>query len=400
MALAGIALLASGGTAMAGDFPHGTLSLPIGTAEAELHVAGDFAVLTMRSPEGDVVPLRSVSDVDDALAILADRRLAFAWPALLAWAGDDLVLLRDRAVARSQMAAEAGMLAAPPAGQGERWSGDPGVSAQLHYARALVDAGRSPAAIAFLRERIAATPDDPASASKRIFLTIRLANVLFGGGDVAAAVSTLDAAQRDHGLDGDFKLNIDVNLAMLLARSHQSQRALMMINDTWRQFDAEAGEGEGYLKVPSSEANFAWIRACALDGLGDHAKARALIAGIGPSPVWPAQDKVVTEARISAFLCIGDVDGLAAELAAQLDAAPPAGDVFISLQAISYGLASDTALVAAALRRPILARAVAAHARLLSAALTPAVAHWREVAPSAPPRPAPRHRFAGLKATN
>jgi len=378
------AVLPAGGLAAAPDFPRAGIVLPTGPAQAELHVAGDSAIILIRLADGSIASARAVNDVSDALGILADRRLAFAWPALLAWAGSDLTLLRERAVARARMAAEAGLLGAEPSGQAEKWAGDPAVSATLHYARALSDAGHKTDAITVLREAIAQTPGDAEHNYARVFLTMRLANMQFESGDVAAGIAQLEAAERDKALDGEYELNIVVNLAMALARSGQYQRALVTINNAWRDFDAGAAESEDYLKVPSSEANFAWIKACALDGLGSHEKARALMAGIVAAPDWPVDDTVPATARLNGFLCMHDDAGFAAEIAAQLQSAAPAGAVFLQAQPGAHEYAPDRAVVTAALHRPALIKAMAGQVRDLAPAFAPALQGWRAAGAQTP----------------
>jgi hypothetical protein len=55
------------------------------------------ATLTIRASEGERVV--DIAHVDDALAVLADRRLAAIWPQLLRWTGPSLVGRRDARVA-------------------------------------------------------------------------------------------------------------------------------------------------------------------------------------------------------------------------------------------------------------------------------------------------------------
>ncbi len=233
-------------------FPRAAVQFPSGQqAQVEFHAAGDIALLTLRAPDGSVLPLRQISDVRDALAVLGDPRLSFAWRAMLEWAGNDLTLLRERALARSRMAADAGIIGSRPIGS-EQWTGDAALSAVLHYARNLVASGQRNAAIALLKNRLAQAPHDAAHSYSRVFLTTRLANIMFDGGQTSEAISLLETAMEDRTIDAEPALNLSVNLALALARSGASQRALIEINSAWTQFDSHTLEGEDSVKIPSS----------------------------------------------------------------------------------------------------------------------------------------------------
>lgn len=362
---------------MVSNFPQAPMALPSGSGVAEFHVVGDIAVLTVREPSGAVTPLRVISDVSDALAVLADKRLSFAWPALLTWSGADLSALRDRALARSKMAAEAGILGSMPKGQFEKWVGDDSLSAFMHYVRELKISGHQSVAISTLKQRLALTPVDAEHAYARVFIILRLATDIFDSGDVADSLSMMENAYNDHSLDGDYKLNINVTFAMLLVRAGQPERGLTIIEDARSQFDAEASETADSFKVPSSEANFAWIKACALDRMGRREEARKLIDEIDTAKAWPQEESVTSLARVYAFLCMKDDNGLAGELASQLKNAAPADDVFTMIQPESNEYGPDAAVTAAAVRRPELAAEIAARARLLSPDFRPALEDWR-----------------------
>jgi len=108
------------------DLPQAEITWPGGSGTAEFRIDGDHAKLRVRTPDGKITPLRNVESTDDALAILADERLAFAWPALLAWAGDDLHILRDNDVSRAERALHGAEKPLPVAERERRKAGTSG----------------------------------------------------------------------------------------------------------------------------------------------------------------------------------------------------------------------------------------------------------------------------------
>lgn len=376
-AMALVVTMASGAVRAQTDFPHAPISLPDGVGEAEFHLFNDMAVITVRRANGQIEPLKLISDVDDALAVLADRRLSFAWPAVIAWAGSDLTLLRDRAVARNKAAVEMGLPTSPAKMVSEAASGDSRISATLQYARVLEAAGRTGEANALLRQRIAAAAD-ATGKNMREFLTIRLGWQLFDAGDAPAAIALLEKESADPQREATDHTNLDINLAAMLVRTGSYQRGLVLINQVWAQFSQQPDEDAVNFKVPESEAQFAWIRACALDGLGSHVKARALLdAIVSKTPADRGRMTTAASTRISYFLCTRDGPGLAREMARQFDTAWPANPLFDMIQPSSPPVAGDRATLAVALRQPVLIGAIRTKARLLEPDFTSAVSGWR-----------------------
>lgn len=351
----------------------------------ELRTAGDLAVMTVTLPDGRSVPFRSIATVDDAVAILADQRLAFAWPTLLDWAGADLTGLRERALAHAAQADAIGVVNALPRSQAERFAGDAGVTATLQHARALVQSGHRDEALALLRQRIAESHAADVSQHRdgfgTVLFTVRLASTLFDAGEDDAALATLDPIAKDDGIAATYRLNIDVNRALLLARSGHYDQALTLITASLRTFRSDQLPTDGQIiHIPDSEANFAWIEACALDGLGRHAEASARMAQIAPRADQGPLSSTTQDARLSGFLCMHDAAGLARETAADLATAPPGGEIFAKLQPLDASRPADQETVRRSLAEPILVANLPSKARLLPAVLQLAVAGWRSSA--------------------
>lgn len=363
---------------IAGSFPHASLEWGGTSGEAEFHFSGDSAVLTFRAKGGEVGVVRPVSDVKDALSILADKRLQFAWPALLAWAGSDLVILRDRSLQRARVAFEAGLLGTMPKGQTEQWGGDAQLVAKLQYARSLSQSGRVPDAVSLLWGSIAKLPSTAEAAYERQFLTIRLASILFENGESSTAIELIEQLMRDRNVSPDLMSNLEVNLAQYLVRSGDYRRGLSLINDVWEKYSERPVEDDSdNIKIPDSELQFAWIKACALRGLGQIGESRQMISLIRNNNSNATAISIADQSRLKAYVCMNDPAGLAVELSSQMRYAPPASDIFIELQADSQGYPLDREVMKRALQQQSLKESVDGKVAFLDGALVPAVRKWR-----------------------
>lgn len=374
-----LCLLLSPQTASAQDvaraattFPHAPVRWSDRSGEIEFHVAGDVAVLTLRLPDGNVTVLRQIGDPNDALAVLGDERLRFTWPALLSWAGADLGLLRDRSLLHARTGFEAGLPGAVAKGQVENLSGTWQVAAKLQYARMLRQTGHRIEAAEMLRREIANLPHTVQTTYPRVLLTLRLAGMVYDT-DPASGIELLEPLIADPATSLDQKVNVEVNLAQYLVRSGDFARALPLIDKVWTTYSQSNPQDQEAEKQPGSEAQFAWIKACALRGLGKKDEADQMMSSISPTSEFP----IASQARLSGFMCMKDTNALAKEFVTQLKSVHPASYLFVRLQPESYGYAPDRDLVTAALRVPELAQAVATQVHFLSGALTPALREWR-----------------------
>lgn len=357
-----------------------------GTAmEVEFHASGDVALLIARGPAA-TVPLMSVATVRDALRILADRRLSFAWPALLAWAGADLATLRDRALVRTRLAYEVGLVSSVARTQTEEFSGSPALTATLQYAAALREAGQRRQSLDLLRRRLAAIDagDSDDLAMQKVLLTVRLANNLLDDRDDAAAIALLDDIVGDVRIAPHWRLNAQVNLAQALATTGQYQRALVTIEDAWRSFGAQQ---DADLKVPSSDANFARIKACALHGMKQPEKARAVIEGMAEEENEFTTTTSVTSARFLASVCMRDPVAAARHAAAMLRDATPAAQILAIMQPGGASRPDDRRVLAAMATDPLLRKPLAEIGRILPPQFDQALQGWPGRAIDAPPSP-------------
>ncbi|MDR3425819.1 hypothetical protein [Silvimonas sp.] len=365
------------------DFPHAEVKWSGGAGMVEFYTNGDTAELTLLSPDGKRSQLRPVYSVDDALAILADERLAFAWPALLSWAGDDLHILRDNVLARAERAADREVQPLPVEGRAKMEGWSKHVRAFQQYISALEHSGRASDAIAKAQTEIAAsTPDDnPIVTSQR---QIMLAHLLFRDGSTDKAITVLEQASRN-AKSNAARQNVNANFALILAITGQYDQALKIDDATERDFDKSAsGFLVGHRKLPDSNAYFTGIRACALSGLGKQDQARAALATIsGDAAINSYQLSVPAQSRLLAFSCMHDAAGLADELAAQLQAAPPAGQIFLEIQPARETTPTMRDTLIAAVSTDTAIKAMSGRARVLGGTLLPALRSWRDK-PAAP----------------
>lgn len=368
------------------DFPHASLTFNGVTGQAELHILGDDAVLTFRAPDGTVTPLRAIDTPDDTLAVLADPRLTFAEPALLNWAGKDLGIQRNRMLARAKAAVQMSLPTLMPQSDAERWSGTAELAATLQYVRVLTETGKSDEAVAYLRNRLGQLPPGEPPSDDHTRLAIRLANILFTQGHGEEAVALLEAESTALPIQSDSHVNLDINLAALAARTGHYQRALALVDIVWRSSSGSDPDKvlEGTIIVPGSEAQFAWIRACALNGLGQKDKAQKIMAAVSNVPAErPGAASSTAGARQRGFLCMKDADGLARELADELSKAPPAGDILLYLDPLNEQRDDSRVILRAALAKPVLARAMVGRVRPLTR-FAVAVSHWTQEETSPP----------------
>ncbi len=121
----------------------------------------------------------------------------------------------------------------------------------------------------------------------------------------------------DNRLSASNRINAKVNLAAFLAEYGQFSEALKWINEASREFDGQINTVDRY-KLSGSNRHFAWIKACALNGLGKSEEAKAYIAVVTQAVERPIDPhaSVYSTSRIEnrLFACIGDADAMANEL--------------------------------------------------------------------------------------
>lgn len=308
-----------------------------------------------------------------AVVILSNRRLSFLWDGLIGWAGEDLVRLRDSHIAMTRAALVG---AQPIAAQNSAQSlVRPRITALMQHTAALTDGGRGMEAIAMLR---AALPSRlRADQDKQDFSILHadIARIMRILGDKAGADASLREATQRMGRS-DFRLNLMINRASHLAADGRHAEALEEIDAALAQFES----GPADLRVPGSERQFNWVRACALHGLGRTEEARLLIAAVAAA-AQPMQPMVILEANENIStrlaLCLGNVDGAVAELTRALQRSPFSNVVVLLQPGIERPNVSAELLLAIR-SHPGMQRLAAEQVRTLPPSLLPAMRRWRD----------------------
>lgn len=214
-----------------------------------------------RYGEPRVVPLENSVPL---LAFLADRRYEFLWAPLTDWAGADLARFRERlrrqAETLSQTSRSVGALSSAESVVSGR------VADFIRLTAIYMDIGEALLAQAVMEKYLAATRPRGGNSQRSLDWVIakaRLASVLQFQGKIEESFPHYDDIQRVAGRSVQ-SVNGAINHAAILAEAGRYSDALQIIDSAWAMFRKEAGE-DGLV---GSERQFAWIRACALNGLG------------------------------------------------------------------------------------------------------------------------------------
>ena len=117
---------------------------------------------------------------------------------------------------------------------------------------------------------------------------------------------------------GPFAVNATVSRAALLAEWGRYSEALYAIETAESVFD-EQNKGD---RIPGSDRQFAWIRACALQGLGRIAEAEKAFARALGDREWRDPDFVIQndrEVQLRARFCMRQADKVAEVLVRNLN---------------------------------------------------------------------------------
>jgi len=346
--------------------------------DAILYVQGNRAALLLRDAQGNS-DVKGIETTSDALALLADRRVAFLWPALLDWAGHDLGKLRVFSVADAAANYAAGLVATAPNSTAES-SVRPKTMLLLKYAEALHHAGRIDEASDILRKaRDTMRRRNDWERAEWVMVSTRMASYAYMRSGADAALDILEDAQTVFANDTSYGINFAINRAVNLALAGRYALALDAIDTARARYDAFMSKGREGTPVPGSERQFAWIRACALHGLGREAEARAALA---PALVTEEpQDRYFkldsnTLILERAYKCMGDAGELVKILVAQADANPVGAHAALLLEPAAHPEDMAPALLAAVRADPRMKALAAARFRPLPPDLVPALDNW------------------------
>lgn len=312
---------------------------------------GDRLSVRVLDRDGIVVHGSELVTVRDALAVLADRKLAAFWPAVAEFAGRDLERQRARLLARTAQGVRSG------ASLDEAKA----LSVRQHF-DALSETGRINEGLEEIRPTLARANAGKSRSDGIASLRAGVASELASQGRVGEALALVDAGERRRRAAKPFSGDYRVDRAAILAEAGRHSEALGWIDSARKQA----------LKVDKdadSEVQFAWIRACALAGVG-----RAEESEIEYRRVKANAPAV--RLRLRTLACMGAEDRLAAELIGQLATDEMPSKVALMLRMAEVSPFPWARPFARAARRPDVQSALDARSRPLPAEMIPALRGW------------------------
>ena len=349
---------------------------------ADLLESGDAAAVRIRNVDGEkLYPLESISDV---LMMLADRRVEGLWPALIKWGGPGPGLegLRDRNIAKARLLIARG--GTREARTAVASTVRPPIRAAILLADALTVAGRWDEANAILSTARGPVPGRGDWANVEwSTLSVRLAGYVRRSEGVEAALALLDSAAAQLGRDHPYTLNMDVTRAAMLVEHGRYGSAL----DTILKAEAvyrdqnDGRRGQGKEKVPGSDRQFAWIKACALHGLSRDVEAQATEASLLAANEPHDNDFVITNnisLRYRYAKCLRKIPLAERELIAESEHRLAGGTAFLVMQPASRIIPPmEVTFMRSLAASPVLASTLGKRFRTLPPEFEPALNNWR-----------------------
>lgn len=349
----------------------------VGGRRVDLLIDGDRAAVLEwpageRYGEPSFVPLETSSAV---LIFMADRRYEFLGTPLTAWTGADLDPFRERLRRKAEaLSLRKGSTFALSSAEMVA----SGRLAELIRLTAIyLDIGERERAQAVMEQYLATARPRGGNDQRTIDWVLakaRLATILQTRDKTDEALSQFGEIQRVAGRSVN-SVNGAINHAAMLAEVGRYGEALQTIDAAWAFFSRKAGDEA----IAGSERQFAWIRACALNGLGRSDEATATYETLrGSGRVHDTHFIVQTKESIEwrAHWCIRRDGDLKRFLLDELRSERPTLAV-LALQPAYRGSAENPALLAKMRADPELRAAYAARMRELPAAMVPALNKYR-----------------------
>jgi tetratricopeptide (TPR) repeat protein len=259
-------------------------SADVSTDHGPVHI--DFAVwgpakyafLALRRADHSKPQIITLLYPDQVLALLADKQMEPMWQAVTQWAGSTLEPLRDRSISNLRKAYRNGSPDYFLTQGGERAIIDSPldlrVQALLQLTYYLRSVGQYGEAEQLLRDNLTKMmlkPNSDRSILNWEVVALEIAAVRYARGDIPGALSQYATVEATLG-DNPYVVNAMVSRAAALAKNGQYQEALTVIDAALAKLKEPANgvspSKNRVVPVPGAELQFAWIRACALQGLG------------------------------------------------------------------------------------------------------------------------------------
>jgi len=339
----------------------------------EFLVDGKLAALRLRDRMTGVQNILPLSSPADFLGLLADRKVDFLWPAIAEWVGPSMERLRSNLLEAAKQGYDSRSPVFFANNTAESVMRAP-ARAVSQYARALERTGDGAAAVDVLR-REASTRDLKTDWGRGEYsvLWAQMAGVLHTRGQSDAALAELSTGLAALG-GSRYAGNLAITRAAVLAESGRYEEALVAINQLGKEYKKTRG------KVAGSDRQFAWIRACALQGLGRTADAKRAFPDLQNRPEPVDKDWIVpanASIQIRALTCLGDVEGLVMASIAELEGGRLTPRALLLLQP-DYAMTEGGRRVWAEARRdPRLIAAAQGRFRQLPPEYAPALRSWR-----------------------
>lgn len=349
----------------------------VGGQRVDLLIDGDRAAV-LEWPAGErygeprFVPLETLFAV---LIFMADQRYEFLWTPLTAWTGADLAPFRERlrrkAEALSLRTGSSFALSSAESVASGR------LSELIRLTAIYLDIGERALAQAVMEKYLAAARPRGGNDQRTVNWVIakaRLATILQSREKTYEALSHFDDIQRVAGRSVN-SVNGAINHAAMLAEVGRYAEALQKIDAAWSFFSRKAGNEA----IAGSERQFAWIRACALNGLGRSDEATATYETLRGSGRVHDRDFIIqTKESIEwrAHWCMRREGDLKRFLLDELRSERPTFAV-LALQPAYRGSAENPALLAKMRADPEIRAAFTARMRELPALMVPALNKYR-----------------------
>jgi tetratricopeptide (TPR) repeat protein len=287
---------------------------PRGPVRAELILDGADAVIRVSSADAPRPRIYTISSPSEVLVLLADKHMEFLWKPLAEWAGPGLETFREQRLAKLRAAAALGNTPYNATTATES-TVRPKYRAQLQLAAFLTAIGRSGESDQLLQSQLAEIKlkqNAGWSGIEWFSIAARIANNRWARGDNAGAIAEYAWMEQSMG-DSPYAVNATVNRAAFLAMSGQYAAALPAIEAAYARY-LKDNRGD---RIAGSERQFAWIRACALDGLGRHSEAMEQFRVVMDDRQWRDPDFVIesnSNVRVRGWTCMKQTDALIAYL--------------------------------------------------------------------------------------
>lgn len=338
---------------------------------------GDNALIRAISPLEPQPMYMWIQSPYHALLILSEKRMGALWPALLEWAGSDLVKLRDRQIRLARAAYETGEFPGHASNSGESVTGGKN-RAFLQYLTTLSVSGRQDEALTLIEAQLAKR-NRPGKKMDldTVLLVIRKATILSGWGDRGQAIALLREVKKSAKIDPEVLINLDVNLAAILVENKEYQAAFDLIESAASNY----AEMIGPTNVPGSDRQFAWIRACALKGIGRPLEAMKLSESLYATPAVISGNHFVPAPKLEivsrAAACMNDPAPLARLIMDEYAEATVISDLHVALQADQSLRKRDVEFYRTVYSDPALKTIAEERMQELAPELKPAVNSWR-----------------------